>query len=72
MRYIEFRDAIQGELVRCPEGLTWIQLKNRLALPYDRPCPSWVKQLEKEIGLSRTRGNERAYVWKTPPTTHVP
>jgi len=67
MRYIDFRDSILGELRRHPDGLTWVQLQKRLALPYDRPCPAWTKQLEQEIGLSRRKGTGRALVWKIRP-----
>ena len=68
MRYVEFRDAIRQALARNAGGLTWQQLKDRLDLPYDRPCASWVKQMEKEIGLSRTKGTGRALIWKLPRT----
>ena len=64
MRYSEFRDAIHKELRHCRRGLTWAQLQERLDLPYERPCPTWVKQMEKEIGLSRVKGEGRALVWK--------
>ena len=45
---------------------TWAQLRADLDLPYDRPCPSWTKRLEEEIGLTRTKGVGRALVWKVP------
>ncbi len=64
MRYTEFRDAIQEELGRYPNGLTWPQLKDRLGLPYDRPCAQWVARMEEEIGLSRAKDFDRAYLWK--------
>lgn len=64
MRYHEFRDSIRQELRRYPDGLTWADLRDQLALPYDRPCPTWVRCLEKEIGLVRTKGPTRAYLWK--------
>ena len=64
MKYTEFRDRIERELKRKRSGATWKELKHRLDLPYDRPCPTWVKQLEDEIGLTRSRNNGRAYVWK--------
>jgi hypothetical protein len=67
MRYVEFRDAIQSELRRAPAGLTWADLKKRLNLPYDSPCPEWVKQMEQEIGLSRERVCGRAFTWKVSP-----
>jgi hypothetical protein len=64
MRYVEFRDSVREELGRNPGGLTWVELRERLALPYDRPCPTWVKWLERDIGLSRARGSTAAYVWQ--------
>jgi hypothetical protein len=63
MRYVEFRDAIWEELRRVPAGLTRAALKARLKLPYTIPCPEWVKQMEREIGLLRKRGSGRAYTW---------
>jgi len=63
MSYVEFRNAIQKELGRSPEGLTWIQLQQRLDLPYDRPCQTWTYRLEKEIGLARKKGTGRALLW---------
>lgn len=62
MRYADFRDRIRKRLRR-GEGLTWAQLRDGLRLPYDRPCPTWVRQLEQDIGLVRRKGTGRAYVW---------
>lgn len=64
MRYTEFRDSIRQELRRHPRGLTWADLRDQLALPYDRPCPTWVSSLEEEIGLVRAKGPSRAHLWK--------
>lgn len=63
MRYVDFRDSIQTELRRNPEGLTWPQLRDRLSLPYQSPCQEWVLRLEQEIGLKRTKRTRRAYTW---------
>jgi hypothetical protein len=63
MRYMEFRDAIDKKLRRARAGLTWAQLKAQLDLPYARPCPEWTKQLERDIGLKRVPGPQRAHVW---------
>jgi len=63
MRYVEFRDAIQQELSRRRKGWTWKELRDRLDLPYDRPCATWVGRLEQEIGLMRAPGEGRAFVW---------
>lgn len=67
MRYAEFRDTIRKELRQCKAGLTWSELKERLDLPYERPCPTWVKRLEQEIGLLRVSGQGRSYIWKVRP-----
>lgn len=67
MRYLDFRDRIRQALLSEPGGLTWVKLRERLDLPYERPCPSWVKRMEAEIGLLREKGPGRAYLWKTPP-----
>lgn len=66
MRYTEFRDEIQTALKESPSGLTWAQLREGCGLPYDRPCPTWVKRLETDIGFSRQRGSGRALVWCLP------
>ena len=67
MRYVDLRDIIRKELRKNPAGLTWAELKERLDLPYERPCPTWVEYMEREIGLSRVKGSGRAYVWKVRP-----
>jgi hypothetical protein len=67
MRYDEFKKLIENELLRHPAGLTWAQLKTKLNLPYNRPCPTWIMQMEKEIGLSRIKETQRAAVWKILP-----
>lgn len=64
MTYEDFRDSIARELQQIPAGLTWTDLKGQLDLPYERPCPEWVRRLEKEIGLVRERVNGRALTWK--------
>ena len=63
MRYTDFRDSIAAALRKSRTGLTWTQLQAQLKLPYDRPCPAWTAQLEKEIGLSRIKREGRALVW---------
>lgn len=64
MRYIEFKSAIRQHLQRNRKGATWLELREALALPYDRPCPEWTKMLEEEIGLVRRKGSGRALVWQ--------
>jgi hypothetical protein len=64
MRYEEFRDAVRDHLMMNPEGATWKELSEALDLPYERPCPEWVKQLENDIGLDRKEKRGRALLWK--------
>jgi hypothetical protein len=64
MKYIEFRDAILQELINNPGGHTWTQLRDRLSLPYKRPCPAWTAQLENEIGLIRELRLHGALIWQ--------
>jgi hypothetical protein len=64
MRDVEFRDRIVEELRRTPTGRTRKELRDRLALPHDRPCPTWVRHLEQEAGVVRERGPGRALVWR--------
>ena len=71
MRYTEFRGLIQNELIEHPDGMTWAELKQRLDLPYDQPCQTWVRQLEHDISLSRESRIGRAYVWKVQPDEQV-
>ena len=66
MRYVDFRDTIEAELRRHPDGLTWMQLKEKLKLPYSSPCCTWVGRLEEEIGLCRDRSG-RSLNWKVKP-----
>lgn len=64
MRYMDFRAAIEKELRRHPGGRTWAELRDRLALPYERPCASWTRSLEREIGLVRAKGDGRSFLWR--------
>ncbi|WP_395733561.1 hypothetical protein [Prosthecobacter sp.] len=66
MTYPEFKAAIQHHLKRKREGATWVELRETLALPYERACPEWTRRLEEEIGLVRRKGAGRALVWEVP------
>jgi hypothetical protein len=61
MKYTEFRDVVMAELRR--RSMTWAELRDRLDLPYSRPCPEWVRKME-ESGLVREKGSGRALVWR--------
>ena len=64
MRYSEFKESIQNALLENPAGLTWLELKSSLKLPYKIPCQTWIYQLEEEIYLERANKIGRAMVWK--------
>ena len=64
MKYVEYRDAMQRALRQVPEGLTWLELRERLDLPYERPCPAWTQRLEQDIGLARVQGAGRSLLWR--------
>ena len=64
MHYTEFKNLILNELKQNPDGLSWKELKTRLSLPYDSPCPTWVNRLETENGLARVKGSGRSYLWR--------
>ena len=64
MTYQAFRDTIRAALNEQESGLTWAQLRDQYALPYERACPTWTRQLEEEIGLRREKGSGRALVWR--------
>ncbi len=56
MTYDEFKGAIHQRLRLSRHGATWVELRDSLALPYDRPCPEWTRRLEEDIGLVRMGG----------------
>ena len=64
MHYEEFKLLIHKELLKHPAGLTWDQIRDRLALPYERPSQTWIMRMEREIGLLRVREKQRTFVWK--------
>jgi hypothetical protein len=71
MHYTEFKAAIQQHLKRKRQGATWVELRETLALPYERACPEWTRRLEEEIGLVRRKGTGRALVWEVQTTTRA-
>lgn len=72
MIYAEFKSAIQQYLRKHRQGATWVELREALTLPYDRPCPEWTRRLEEDIGLVRRKGSGRAFVWELPSASTDP
>ncbi len=64
MNYEEFKQIIKEELTKAPEGLTWSQIRERRPELYQRfPANQWVRQMEKDIGLTRSKKAGKTY-WR--------
>lgn len=56
MTYEEFKQIIEEELRKAPEGLTWTQIRERRPEIYQKfPANQWVRMMEKDIGLIRLK-----------------
>lgn len=69
IRYVAFRDAVHATLSAASSPMTWRELRAAAHLPYERPCPTWVARLEREIGLRRETGPTRAKLWSLEPSS---
>ncbi len=63
MTYETFKEKIKDLLITNPRGLTWSEIKTRANFPQKVPNNTWVKWMERDIGLIRekTSGN---ITWK--------
>lgn len=62
MTYEEFKQIVKEELMKVPAGLTWTQIRKRRPELYQRfPANQWVRQMEKDMGLTRTRKRGKTY-----------
>jgi hypothetical protein len=56
MSYEKFKQIIKEELKKSPDGLTWTQIRERRPEIYQKfPANQWVAQMEKDIGLVRSK-----------------
>ncbi len=62
--YSEFRDIIRKALPIEPSGLTWPEIREKGGLPQKVPNNRWVRRLEEDINLRRSRVADRGTVWK--------
>lgn len=62
-KYKIFRNKVKDALQREKYGLTWNQIREKGQIEYTRPCYTWIKELEEEIGLIRERKGKYVY-WK--------
>ena len=64
MTYEEFRQIIREELQKAPDGLTWTQIRKRRSEIYQKfPANQWVRRMEKDIGLIRSKEKGKT-LWK--------
>jgi hypothetical protein len=56
MTYEEFKQIIKEELQKASDGLTWTQIRKRRPEIYQKfPANQWVRQMEKDMGLIRSK-----------------
>ena|SRR5579875_3039505 len=66
LTYEQFRDQVKQTLQFQDNGMTWSQIRERLALDQVVPNNKWVRQLEKDIGLERVKGKDNIILWRIP------
>lgn len=61
--YEAFRDAIKRTLEKEGAPLTWTEIRTLAGLPQKFPNNKWVRQMEKDIGLTRERDIHGIIQW---------
>lgn len=64
MSYEEFRDKIKEALAAADNGLTWTEVRTATSLPQMFPNNRWVRRLEADIGLERSREKQGIIRWR--------
>ncbi len=62
LTYEDFRDKIREALKRGP--LTWTEIRTAAKLPQKFPNNKWVRQMEQDIGLKRSKDAHGIIKWK--------
>ncbi|HEV2386478.1 MAG TPA: hypothetical protein VGS20_04405 [Candidatus Acidoferrales bacterium] len=62
LTYEVFRDKIQ-ETLKQSGPLTWTEIRTTAKLPEKFPNNRWVRQLERDIGLKRTKDSHGIIKW---------
>ena len=63
MTYQQFRDKAKAVLEQANGPLTWTEVRTAAALPQLFPNNIWVRRLEEDIGLLRSRDGNRIIRW---------
>jgi hypothetical protein len=64
MTYEAFRDAIEKTILEAPGAeLTWTEIRTGARLPQKFPNNQWVRRMEKDIGLKRSKDSHGIIKW---------
>jgi len=55
MTYEAFKEKVKNLLITNPRGLTWSEIKTKANFPQKVPNNTWVKWMERDIGLIRKK-----------------
>ena len=61
--YEHFRGAVERVLRGSPAPVTWTEIRTMASLPQKFPNNQWVRQLEAEIGLRRSKDAHGIIKW---------
>jgi hypothetical protein len=64
LTYEDFRTRIGKTLEGRPDGLTWTEIRTAAKLPQAFPNNQWVRRLEADIGLERTKDGHGIILWR--------
>jgi DNA-directed RNA polymerase subunit RPC12/RpoP len=64
MTYEEFRDRVRSVLESTGHGVTWTQIRTAAKLPQMYPNNRWVRRMEDDIGLLRSRDHASIIHWQ--------
>ena len=63
MTYEAFRDAIKLTLEQAEVPLTWTEIRTTAKLPQAFPNNQWVRRMEEDISLHRSRDSHGIIHW---------
>ncbi len=64
LTYEVFSEKIAATLTTEAGPLTWTEIRTKAGLPQKFPNNEWVRRLERDIGLSRTKDAHGIINWK--------
>jgi hypothetical protein len=62
--YADFRETVERTLRVAARPLTWTEIRTIAKMPQAFPNNKWVHDLEKHIGLERTRDKGGIIHWR--------